>query len=147
MVLFEDGTWMRDFQFPNIDFTDGKAKYVIPDDTELAYKIQSFSVVDFVCDLEGNLIDVKEKISIYDEFADIESQLNEIDFQTIAPLRAILTGNSTAEDELKLQELESQASKLRSQLTVVKRKMEKAETGTNKSDVIEAEQQDTSLWK
>lgn len=114
MVIFSDGSWQLDSEFPNSDFTNGKAVYVVPDNSELAAKIQSMSLVVPITDSEGNLIDV-EAISS-DRTTEIKHELSQLDLATVRPLRAITAGTATDEDRERLAELEQQAATLRAEL-------------------------------
>ena len=86
MIIFDDGTFITNSEYPNEDWTGerkpivvdedgeivvdegsifipgtGKAKYVVPDGSELALKIKTlYPNYDFVLDDAGNLIDVVE---------------------------------------------------------------------------------------
>lgn len=61
---------------------------------------------------DGELVKTKEFRK-----TEILQRLNEIDAETIRPLRAKLAGVSTEEDETKLIELETEAEKLREELS------------------------------
>lgn len=117
MVLFENGTYMMDTQYPDTDFTDGEAVYVVPDNSELAGKVQSLGIVDFILDDDGKLIDVEAKT---DPAEEIKAQLSAIDMATIRPLRAILVGKYTYDDKDKLAALEAEAVGLRAALGQIK---------------------------
>lgn len=131
MVLFKEGNWIMDSQYPDTNFTEEKDAFVIPDGEELANKIQSLGIVIPILDKEGNLIDVEPVPPDPEEV--IQSQLKDIDFATIAPLRAILCGMATEEDQAKLAELELQASSLKASLKQVQlEKASKVDQGTIK---------------
>lgn len=59
MVVFENKLFIVKSEFPNTDFTDGDALYVVDDNSELAVKIRdNVPYYDFVVDNNGNLVDV-----------------------------------------------------------------------------------------
>ena len=39
MIIYEDGAFVTDNDYPDTDFSGGRAKYVIPDGSELAAKV------------------------------------------------------------------------------------------------------------
>jgi hypothetical protein len=118
MILFKNGTFMTSSIYPNSDFSNGEALYVIPDDSVLANKVLELGIVDFITDKNNNLIDVKEKdiCRIEKEKHSILNRLTELDNLALRPLRAILSGNGTDEDKSKLTELEEEAQQLRLEL-------------------------------
>ena len=59
MVLYKNKCHVTNSKYPDSDFM-GNADWVVPDGSELAEKIKSFSDFAFVFDDDGNLIDVKE---------------------------------------------------------------------------------------
>lgn len=82
----------------------------------LGYKIENSALVKMTDEelLESGQLTLTE----YNESKKqkIMSELDSIDRKTTRPLRAILSGTGTDEDKLKLEDLEKQASDLRSQL-------------------------------
>lgn len=59
MVVFENKMIIVKSEFPNTDFTNGDALYVVDDNSELALKIKAnIPYYDFVVDEGGNLIDI-----------------------------------------------------------------------------------------
>lgn len=60
MIVYENKGFMTNSLYPDTDWT-GNAKYVVPDDSELAEKIKAaYPYYDFVEDVEGNLVDIVE---------------------------------------------------------------------------------------
>ena len=60
MIIFEDKGFQTRSDKPDSDWT-GKAKYIVPDGTELANKIISlYPWYDFIIDENGDLTDVVE---------------------------------------------------------------------------------------
>ena len=60
MIIFENKGFQTRSDKPDSDWT-GKAKYIVPDGTELANKIISlYPWYDFIIDENGDLIDVVE---------------------------------------------------------------------------------------
>ena len=60
MIVFENKGFQTHSLFPDSDWT-GKAKFVIPDNSELATKIANYyPYYDFVLNGSGELIDVAE---------------------------------------------------------------------------------------
>ena len=59
MVVFENKMIIVKSEFPNTDFTNGDALYVVDDNSELAVKIRyNVPYYDFVVDNNGNLVDI-----------------------------------------------------------------------------------------
>ena len=42
MIIYEDGAFVTDNDYPDTDFSGGNAKYVIPDGSELAAKVFAY---------------------------------------------------------------------------------------------------------
>lgn len=117
MVIFNDGGWSIDAQFPDTDFTGGAAKYVLPDNSPLAAKIQSMFRVIPIEDEEGNLVDVVPQSE--DRTESIKYELSQLDLAAVRPMRAIMAGTATDEDKAHLAEFEMQAEKLRAELAEI----------------------------
>lgn len=126
MLVFENGGWQINSEFPDENYLAGtdemQPKWVVHDDSDVAAKIMSatrpWSPVE---DENGELVDIIEAPLSQDELNqqrvdEIKRQLVELDELAIRPLRAILTGTSTAEDTDKLREIEAQAAILRTEL-------------------------------
>lgn len=114
MIVFSDGTWQTDSQYPYYNFSDGSAAYVIPDVSELANKIMSINgKVQLITDDCGYLIDVEP---VVDRTAEIHTRLAAIDAEAIRPLRAIAAGTATTIDRDKIAALETEAAELRQEL-------------------------------
>lgn len=122
MIIFENGCWQTDSGFPDTNWLEGQSEYeqpkfVIPDNSELAIKIQTVQNPKFVTDDDGNLVDIVEGEPTNEQkIAEIKSQLNQLDLSAIRSLRAIAAGTATEEDTVKLSEIESTATELRSQI-------------------------------
>ena len=59
MVILSDKNIVISSVFPNTDFTNGDALYVVDDNSELARKIKdNVPYYDFVVDNNGNLVDI-----------------------------------------------------------------------------------------
>lgn len=123
MIIFENGCWQTDSGFPDTNWLEGQSEYeqpkfVIPDNSELAVKIQTFQNPKFITDDNGELIDIVEGEPTNEQkIAEIKSQLNRLDLSAIRSLRAIAAGTATEEDTVKLSEIESTATELRTQLS------------------------------
>ena len=52
-----------------------------------------------------------------EKIAELKQQLSALDLQAVSPLRAIVAGTATDEDTVKLSEIESTATELRTQLS------------------------------
>ena len=114
MIVFADGTWQTDSQYPYYNFSDGSAAYVVPDGSELANKIMSISgAVRLITDDRGQLIDAEP---VVDRTAEIYARLAAIDAEAIRPLRAIAAGTATTIDRGKIVALETEAAELRREL-------------------------------
>ena len=114
MIVFFDGTWQTDSQYPYYNFSDGSAAYVVPDGSELANKILSISgAVRLITDDRGQLIDAEP---VVDRTAEIYARLAAIDAEAIRPLRAIAAGTATTIDRGKIVALETEAAELRREL-------------------------------
>ena len=123
MIIFENGCWQTDSSFPDTNWLEGQSEYeqpkfVIPDNSELAVKIQTVQNPKFITDDNGELIDIVEGEPTNEQkIAEIKSQLNQLDLSAIRSLRAIAAGTATEEDIAKLSEIESTATELRTQLS------------------------------
>ena len=114
MIVFFDGTWQTDSQYPDSDFSGGSTAYVVPDGSELANKIMSISgAVRLITDDRGQLIDAEP---VVDRTAEIYTRLAAIDAEAIRPLRAIAAGTATTIDRGKIAALETEAAELRQEL-------------------------------
>jgi len=60
MIIFNDLSLQTRSDIPNADWTNGQAKYVVDDNSELAEKILSCLNFEPVEDSDGKLIDVVE---------------------------------------------------------------------------------------
>jgi hypothetical protein len=67
---------------------------------------------------ENELVETEERKK-ENEIMKIKGRLSEIDNETIRPLRAKLAGTNTEEDEKKLIDLETEAEKLRNELSIL----------------------------
>ena len=123
MIIFENGSWQLDSEHPNDNWLEGRLdlkqpKFVIPDNSELAVKIQTVQNPKFITDDNGELIDIVEGEPTNEQkIAEIKSQLNQLDLSAIRSLRAIAAETATKEDIAKLSEIESTATELRTQLS------------------------------
>ena len=114
LIVFFDGTWQTDSQYPDSDFSGGSTAYVVPDGSELANKIMSISgAVRLITDDRGQLIDAEP---VVDRTAEIYTRLAAIDAEAIRPLRAIAAGTATTIDRGKIAALETEAAELRHEL-------------------------------
>ena len=123
MIVFKNGCWQTDSDHPDDNWLEGQSEYeqpkfVIPDNSELAIKIQNIQNPKFVTDDDGNLVDIVEgELTSEQKIAEIKPQLNQLDLSAIRSLRAIAAGTATEEDIAKLSEIESTATELRTQLS------------------------------
>ena len=123
MIIFSNGCWQTDSEYPNDNWLKDRTdleqpKFVIPDNSELAVKIQNIQNPKFVTDDDGNLVDIVEgELTSEQKIAEIKSQLNQLDLSAIRSLRAIAAETATEEDIAKLSEIESTATELRTQLS------------------------------
>ena len=114
MIVFTDGTYQTDSQYPDSDFSGGSAAYVIPDGSDLASKLMSINgKVQLITDDCGQLIDAEP---VVDRTAEIYARLAAIDAEAIRPLRAIAAGTATTIDRGKIVALETEAAELRREL-------------------------------
>ena len=113
MIVFSDGTWQTDSQYPDSDFSGGSAAYVVPDGSELANKIMSNGKVQLITDDCGQLIDAEP---VVDRTVEIYTRLAAIDAEAVRPLRAIAAGTATTIDRGKIVALETEAAELRREL-------------------------------
>ena len=60
--------------------------------------------------------ELTEEIKIAQDRSAMKASLDRIDFQSIRSIRAILSGQSTEEDEIMLSDLESQAQRIRNEM-------------------------------
>ena len=123
MIVFENGGWQTDSEYPNDNWLKDRTdleqpKFVIPDNSELAVKIQTVQNPKFITDDNGELIDIVEGEPTNEQkITEIKSQLNQLDLSAIRSLRAIAAETATEEDIAKLSEIEIEAEKLRTQLS------------------------------
>lgn len=122
MIVFKNGCWQTDSDHPDDNWLDGleceQPKFVIPDNSELAIKIQTIQNPKFVIDDNGELTDIVEGEPTNEQkITEIKSQLNQLDLSAIRSLRAIAAETATEEDIAKLSEIESTATELRTQLS------------------------------
>lgn len=119
MIVFENGGWQTDSEHPDDNWLEGRLdlkqpKFVIPDNSELAVKIQNIQNPKFVTDDDGNLVDIVEgELTNEQQVQVLKRQLNELDLKAVRPLRAIAAGTATDEDKSRLAEIESKAEELR----------------------------------
>ena len=60
MVIYKDNRWITNSEYPDSDF-QGDADYVVPDNSELAYKMQLYYPhIKLITDEDDNLIDIQE---------------------------------------------------------------------------------------
>ena len=123
MIVFENGGWQTDSEHPDDNWLEGRSdleqpKFVIPDNSELAVKMQTVQNPKFITDDNGELTDIVEgDLTNEQKIAEIKSQLNQLDLSAIRSLRAIAAGTATEEDTVKLSEIENTATELRSQIS------------------------------
>lgn len=122
MIVFENGGWQTDSEHPDDNWLEGRLdlkqpKFVIPDNSELAVKIQNIQNPKFVTDDDGNLVDIVEgELTNEQQVQVLKRQLNELDLKAVRPLRAIAAGTATDEDKSRLAEIEGQAEALRAEI-------------------------------
>ena len=122
MIVFANGIWQTDSDHPDDNWLDGleceQPKFVIPDNSELAIKIQTIQNPKFITDDNGELTDIVEGEPTNEQKIQVlKQQLDNLDLQAVRPLRAIVAGTATEEDTVKLSEIESTATELRTQLS------------------------------
>ena len=129
MIIFENHTYQIKSGCPNENYLaklDCKQpKWVVDDNSELARKITSTPYWEPVMDDDGNLVDITPidpPVTAEEQIDNIKNQLASIDLQTARPLRAIAAGTATEDDREKLEELETQAERLRAELTEISQK-------------------------
>lgn len=122
MIIFENGSWQLDSEHPNDNWLEGRLdlkqpKFVIPDNSELAVKIQTVQNPKFITDDNGELTDIVEGEPTNEQKIQcLKQQLAELDLQAVRPLRAIAAGTATDEDKSRLTEIELQAETLRAEI-------------------------------
>lgn len=122
MIVFENGGWQTDSEHPDDNWLEGRLdlkqpKFVIPDNSELAIKMQTVQNPKFITDDNGELTDIVEGEPTNEQKIQcLKQQLAELDLQAVRPLRAIAAGTATDEDRDKLREIEAQAEVLRAEL-------------------------------
>ncbi len=121
MIVKEDFTICRNPEFTDTDWT-GEAKYIISDDSELAVKIEDYinnGIFFKFIEVNGG-VDIVEtdlpEMSIDSKIDCLKLRLMEIDNKTTRPLRAVVSGEGTEEDNKRLGELEKEAKSLRDEL-------------------------------
>ena len=122
MIVFENGGWQTDSEHPDDNWLEGRSdleqpKFVIPDNSELAIKIQTIQNPKFITDDNGELTDIVEGEPTNEQKIQcLKQQLAELDLQAVRPLRAIAAGTATDEDKSRLAEIEGQAEALRAEI-------------------------------
>ena len=124
MIVFENGGWQTDSEHPDDNWLDGldleQPKFVIPDNSELAIKIQTVQNPKFVTDDDGNLVDIVEgELTNEQQIQNLKQQLNDVDLEAVRPLRAIVAGTATEEDNTRLAAIESLAASLREKIAAL----------------------------
>ena len=124
MIVFENGGWQTDSEHPDDNWLDGldleQPKFVIPDNSELAIKIQTVQNPKFVTDDDGNLVDIVEgELTNEQQIQNVKQQLNDLDLEAVRPLRAIVAGTATEEDNTRLAAIESLAVSLREKIAAL----------------------------
>lgn len=122
MIIFENGGWQTDSEHPDDNWLEGRLdlkqpKFVIPDNSELAVKIQTVQNPKFITDDNGELTDIVEGEPTNEQKIQcLKQQLSALDLQAVRPLRAIAAGTATDEDKSRLTEIEGQAEALRAEI-------------------------------
>lgn len=125
MIIFSNGCWQTDSEYPNDNWLKDRTdleqpKFVIPDDSELAVKIQNIQNPKFVTDDDGNLVDIVEgDLTNEQQIQILKQQLNDLDLEAVRPLRAIVAGTATEEDNTRLAAIESLAASLREEIAAL----------------------------
>lgn len=95
MIIFDNLTWQTRSDKPDSDWTNGNAKYVVCDGSELAYKIMNTPAWDAVEDDEGNLIDITEiELPVEEELFEptIDEQIQELQVALCGVYEMLLGG-------------------------------------------------------
>ena len=125
MIIFENGCWQTDSGFPDTNWLEGQSEYeqpkfVIPDNSELAIKIQTVQNPKFITDDNGKLIEIVEgELTNKQQIQNLKQQLNDLDLEAVRPLRAIVAGTATEEDNIRLAAIESLAVSLREKIAAL----------------------------
>ena len=124
MIVFANGIWQTDSDHPDDNWLDGleceQPKFVIPDNSELAMKIQTVQNPKFITDDDGNLVDIVEgEFTNEQQIQNLKQQLNDLDLEAVRPLRAIVAGTATDEDTTRLTAIESLAVSLREKIAAL----------------------------
>lgn len=125
MIVFENGGWQTDSEHPDDNWLEGRSdleqpKFVIPDNSELAIKIQTIQNPKFVVDDNGELTDIVEgDLTNEQKIQVLKQQLDHLDLQAVRPLRAIVAGTATDEDTTRLTAIENLAASLREKINVL----------------------------
>ena len=104
MVIYKDNRWITNSEYPDSDF-QGDADYVVPDNSELAYKMQLYYPhIKLITDEDDNLIDIQEYYLI-EEFK--ENKKQEINNACSATIKAGIDYNDehydlTDEDQINM---------------------------------------------
>ena len=91
-------------------------KYIYKYDAESSRCILTNLEDDVYVENSSNF-ELTEEIKIAQDRSAMKASLNQIDFQSIRSIRAILSGQSTEEDEIMLSDLESQAQRIRNEMS------------------------------
>ena len=125
MIVFENGGWQTDSEHPDDNWLEAypdleQPKFVIPDNSELAIKMQTVQNPKFVTDDDGNLVDIVEgDLTNEQQIQILKQQLNDLDLEAVRPLRAIVAGTATEEDNTRLAAIESLAVSLREKIAAL----------------------------
>ena len=96
MIIYEDGAFVTDNDYPDTDFSGGNAKYVIPDNSELAAKVIKYFpkyklITSIIKEVDENGKEIEKKVVI-DVVKDDEYSEEEISEIKIYPYENVKFG-------------------------------------------------------
>lgn len=90
-----------------------RLEFIVSQNRQLGYEIRE---TETALEAWGNTEEEQQQINNQVQISNIKTQMDNLDSQSIRPLRAISSGNYTEEDTAMLQQLEMQMEELREEL-------------------------------
>jgi hypothetical protein len=126
MIILDDFNAQTRSDVPNEDWTNGKAKYVVEDDTPLADKIMAHAPnFEPVEDENGNLIDIiplpEPSPPNEEQIAELEAEIQMLCAESMPHSLHIQAGTGTDFDMSEVQRLNNRVTELENQIAELKK--------------------------